>query len=41
MNDKLLRVEWVINYLEQRNKQLEDEHTLIELQQIREDRQAA
>lgn len=29
LNDKLLRVEWVINYLEQRNKQLEDEHTLI------------
>jgi len=41
LNDKLLRVEWVINYLEQRNKQLEDEHTLIDLQQIREDQQAA
>ena len=41
MNDKLLRVEWVINYLEQRNKKLEDEHTLIELRQIHEDRQVA
>ena len=30
-----------IRYLEQRNKQLEDEHTLIELQRIREDRRLA
>jgi len=41
LNNKLLKAKWVINYLEQRNKQLEDQHTLIELQQIREDRQAA
>ena len=32
---------WVINYLEQCNKQLEDEHTLYELRQIREDRELA
>ena len=32
---------WTINYLEQHNKQLEDEHTLYELRQIREDRELA
>lgn len=32
---------WVINYLEQRNKQLEDEHELYELRKIREDRELA
>lgn len=32
---------WAIKYLEQRNKQLEDEHTLYELPQIREDRNLA
>ena len=31
----------MINYLEQCNKQLEDEHTLLELRRIREDRQLA
>ena len=31
----------MINYLEQRNKQLEDEHTLYELRRIREDRELA
>ena len=31
----------MINYLEQRNKQLEDEQTLLELRRIREDRQLA
>ena len=31
----------MINYPEQRNKQLEDEHTLYELRRIREDRQLA
>ena len=31
----------MINYLEQHNKQLEDEHTLYELRRIREDRQLA
>ena len=35
------KVAKVINYLEQRNKQLEDEHTLYELRQIREDRELA
>jgi len=40
LNKKLLKAKWVINYLEQRNKQLEDQHTLMELRQIREDRQA-
>lgn len=33
--------QWVINYLEQLKKQLEDEHTIYELRQIREDRQLA
>jgi len=32
---------WTINYLEQRNKQLEDEHTIYELRRIREDRNLA
>ena len=32
---------WTITYLEQRNKQLEDEHTLDELRRIREDRNLA
>ena len=31
----------MINYLEQQNKQLEDQHTLVELRRIREDRQLA
>ena len=31
----------MIKYLEQRNKQLEDQHTLVELRRIREDRQLA
>ena len=31
----------MINYLEHCNKQLEDEHTLLELRRIREDRQLA
>ena len=31
----------IINYLEQRNKQLEDEHKLYEQQKIREDRELA
>jgi len=29
LNEKLLKAKWVINYLEQRNKQLEEKHTLI------------
>ena len=41
LNVKLQRAQWVINYLEQRNKQLEDQHTLVELRRIREDRQLA
>ena len=31
LNDKLWRAQWVIEYLEQRNKQLEDQQELIEL----------
>ena len=38
---KLKRAQWVINYLEQRNKQLEDQQSVMELQNIRENRQAA
>ena len=41
LKDKLQKAQWVINYLEQCNKQLEDEHTLYELRRIREDRQLA
>lgn len=41
LQKKLQMAKWTINYLEQRNKQLEDEHTLYELRQIREDRELA
>ena len=41
LKKKLQRAQWVINYLEQCNKYLEDEHTLLELRRIREDRQLA
>ena len=41
LKEKLQRFYWVINYLEQCNKQLEDDHTLLELRRIREDRQLA
>ena len=41
LHTKLLMEKWIINYLEQRNKQLEDEHKLYELQKIREDRELA
>ena len=41
LKEKFQRAQWVINYLEQRNKQLEDQHTLVELRRIREDRQLA
>jgi len=41
LQQKLEMANWTINYLEQRNKQLEDEHTLDELQRIREDRNLA
>ena len=41
LTDKLQRAQWVIYYLEQWNKKLEDQQTLIELQQIREDRELA
>jgi len=37
----LERAKWIINYLEQRNKQLEDQQMIMELQSIRENRQAA
>ena len=38
---KLQRAQWIINYLEQRKKQLEYLQTIMELQNIRENRQAA
>lgn len=41
LQQKLEMENWTINYLEQRNKQLEDEHTLEELRRIREDRKLA
>ena len=41
LKKKLQMAKWVINYLEQRNKQLEDEHELYELCKIREDRELA
>jgi len=41
LQKKLEMAKWTINYLEQRNKQLEDEHMLYELRQIREDRNLA
>ena len=41
LQQKLEMAQWTITYLEQRNKQLEDEHTLDELRRIREDRNLA
>ncbi len=41
LQTKLLMEKWIINYLEQRNKQLEDEHKLYDLQKLREDRELA
>ena len=41
LQQKLETANWTINYLEQHNKQLEDEHTLDELRRIREDRNLA
>ena len=41
MTLKLERAQWIIKYLEQRNKQLEDQQTIIELQNIHENWQAA
>ncbi len=41
IHDLILNMErdrWVIKYLEQRNKQLEDQQTIMELQSIRENR---
>lgn len=37
----LERGKWIINFLEQENKQLEDKQTIMELQTIRENRQVA
>ena len=37
----LERAKWIINFLEQENKQLEDKQTIMELQTIRENRQVA
>jgi len=36
----LERAKWIINYLEQKNKQLEDQQTTMDLRNIRENRQA-
>ena len=41
LQEKLEMANWTITYLEQCNKQLEDEHTLDELRRIREDRNLA
>ena len=41
LQQKLEMANWTITYLEQRNKQLEDEHSLDELQRIHEDRNLA
>lgn len=41
LQQKLEMENWAINYLEQRNKQLEDENALYELRRIREDRNLA
>ena len=41
LNVKLQRAQWVINYLEQRNKHLEDQQMIIDLQKIREDHELA
>lgn len=41
LQEKLEMAKWTITYLEQRNKQLEDEHTLDELRRIHEDRNLA
>jgi len=41
LQEKLEMAQWKITYLEQRNKQLEDEHTLDELWRIHEDRNLA
>jgi len=37
----LERTKWTMKYLEQRKKQLEDQQAIMELQNIRENRQAA
>lgn len=37
----LERAKWTMKYLEQSKKQLEDQHTIMELQNIRENHQAA
>ena len=41
LQEKLERAQQTITYLEQRNKQLEDEHSLDELRRIHEDRNLA
>ena len=41
LTHKLEKSEWVITYLEQRNKQLEDQQEVRELQNIWQTRQAA
>jgi len=38
---ELKRDKWVINYLEQHNRKLEEKQTIMELQTIRENRQLA
>ena len=41
LQQRLERANWTITYLGQRNKQLEEEHTLDELRRIHEDRNLA
>ena len=41
LSPNLEMAKWIIKYLEQRNKQLEDQQVIMELQNIRENRQAA
>ena len=41
LTEKFQRAKWIIKYLEHRSKQLEDQQTIMELQNIRENRQAA
>ena len=41
LNVKLQRAQWIMNYLEYRNKRLEDQQTIMELQNIRENQHAA
>ena len=41
MSLNLARPKWIVKYLEKRNKQLEDQQEIMELQNIRENHQVA